>query len=180
MCIEIFRNPGKAFGEAAKRRKMSRTALVLLESALMTAVAMAIITSRVALAPWVFALVIAIGIIGGYVIKIVSTTLGARGGFFEGMTAISYAFAPLSAALLLIAVLALLPVFGVLIGIVASVILFAFGLSVLYRGVKEMFRTDMITALVAVSILALAFVIALQFSFSLNLLLSAGRLIPAV
>ncbi len=180
MCLEIFRDTGKAFSNAAKRKSMQKTGQVLVESGVMATAAIVILTSKLTLAPWIFALVICLGIVAGFVIKIIANALGAKGGFFEGLTAISYALAPLTLATLLIAVLAWLPVLGIILGLLASLILFAFGLAVLYRGVKEMFRTDMITAFVAVSVLALAFIIAMQFSLSLNVLLSAGSLLPGV
>ncbi len=180
MCLEIFRDAGKAFSNAAKRKSMQKTALVLVESAVMAAAAITIITSKLTLAPWIFALVIGVGIVAGFVIKTIANALGSKGGFFEGLTAISYALAPITLAILLIAVLAWLPVLGIILGLLASLILFAFGLAVLYRGVKEMFRTDMITAFVVVSVFAMAFIIAMQFSLSLNLLLSAGSLLPGV
>ena len=188
MCLEIFRDAGKAFTQAAKRRKMGNTALVLVESAIMAAVAVLVITAKASSVLQaavlgfglnVFALVILIGIIGGFVIKVVCNALGAKGGFFEGLTALSYAFAPISAGLLIASVLTLIPL-GIALGAIALAILIGLGLAVLYRGVKEMFRTDMITAFVAVSITTLAFIIALYASVGLNLLVNLGRLLPGI
>jgi hypothetical protein len=185
MCLDIFRDPGKALANAAKKKNMQKTWLVLAESSVMAALAMAIIslpkTGSIAASGMlvlnVFILIVAVAIIGGYVLKIVANTLGFKGGFFEGLSAVSYSFIPIGAGILATSVLSWLPL-GIAIGAIILSVAFAMGVAIFYRGVKEMFRMDMITSFVAVSIITLAFVIGLYASLGLNTLANFGRLVP--
>lgn len=177
MCLDIFRDPGKAFSSAAKGKSMAKTGQVLVLDALIVAASLTILTWNAVMAPWIFALVIGIGIVGGYVLSIISGALGTKGGFFEGFTSIAYALAPMAVGILLIALFAHLPGVGTIIGYIAVMIMFSLGLSVLYRGVKDLYRSDMITAFVAVFIFGVSFVIAVQLSLSLGTLTSLGGLI---
>ena len=188
MGAEIFRDAGKAFSLAAKQRKMSRSFAVLAGSGAIAAVAMLVVTSRAAgilgsavigFSVNVFALVIVTGIIWGFILKVVCGALGAKGGFFEGLTAVAYAMLPATAGILIASVLTLAPL-GIAFGAVALAILLSLGIAVLYRGVKDLFKTDMITAFVAVSIMTLSFLIAIYASAGLNLLVNVGRLLPAI
>jgi len=173
MCLLVFKDAGRAFAEASKKKSMFKTAQSLVAAAILAAVAVFAITEKMLLVPWVFALVLAVGILGGYIIGIIMNTLGFKGAFFEGLTAISYALLPLSAGALIAALLSLLPALGVAFGAIAVIVMFSLGFSVLYRGIKEMFRCDMLTSFVAVSILTLAFIIGLYTTLGLNTLAAA-------
>ncbi len=183
MCLDIFRNPGKALAAAAKKKDMKKTAIILVESAIMAAAAMVVISignagaALAVLAGNVLFLVIAVGIIGGYALKIAANALGLKGGFYEGLTAISYAFVPVAAGILIATVLSRIPL-GIVAGAIALALMFSMGVAILYRGIREMFKTDMITSFVCVSIITLAFVIGLYASLGLNMLVNVGRLLP--
>lgn len=182
MCIEIFRDPGAALGRAAKGRDMKKTALVLVEAAVMAAAAMIIVSAKASgiigapvltLAANVVALVIGAGVLGGFVLRVVANALGLKGAFFDGVTALAYAFIPISAGLLIASLLALVPL-GIFFGLIALAILFALGIAVLYRGILVLFRADMVTAFVIVTVIALSLIVAMQASLGINVLTSLG------
>jgi hypothetical protein len=185
MCIEVFRDTGKAFAAATRKKSVSRTSRTLVASALMIAVAVAILgarggnlTSGLYFALNVFVLVIGTGIIGGYIIRIIANALGAKGGFYEGFTALSYALAPMTAGILIAAILTMIPTIGIALGVIAVIVLFALGIAVLYRGIKEMFRTDIFTSFVTVSILTISLIIGIYATLGLNILASMSRMVP--
>ncbi|MFH0869023.1 MAG: YIP1 family protein [archaeon] len=88
--------------------------------------------------------------------KLVVRALGGKGDFLHGLTISSYTMAAPSVGLLVTAIFFAVPYIGPIIGFIAMALGFALGISTLYRAIKELFVTDMITALVAVGVLTLA------------------------
>lgn len=187
MCLDILRNPSAAIINA-KRSKDSRKAWVVLIEASLIFVLSAAVTvlkqagidqlnyAAVGLSlGTIFLFMIVLGIIFGYIITLIATTLGGTGRYNEGLTVISYSLVPISAAALVSSVLSIAPV-GAAFAIVAVALGLAASMSILYRSTKEMFKTDMITAFVAVSVLILVVILTSSTSFgfaSLTNLLSA-------
>jgi hypothetical protein len=184
MCIAILKNPVAAI-VAAKKKNMNRTWLVTIETAVifaLAAVALLLLNfgfasplSGALSAASVFAFIFVASLLLGFMIKIIVTTLGGRGGYYEGLTCISYTLLPISIALLISSLVSVLPG-GILLSAISIAIGFAQGVSMFYRSVKELFATDMITALVAVSILIVVLFAAAYVSFGLTTLARIGTL----
>jgi Yip1 domain len=178
MCLNIFTDPGKAFAQAAKRKSMPRTIGTLVVGSAIASAALTIMSLNISLAPWIFALVIGMGIITGFVVKVIANALGTKGGFYEGLTAIAYSTVPIATGIFLMAALNRLPVAGLILGYIVAMVMFGLGFAVLYRGIRDLFKTDMITAFVIVFIFGLTFLAATQFFVSLNMLMGLGGLVP--
>ena len=189
MCTDVFRDPAKALMDAKKRQSMNRTWLALGEASVLLAIASALLAFRAAnfssfgmqlaaiSALSIFIAVFIFSAILGYIVKIIVTILGGSGKYFEGLTAVSYAFLPMSASLLVAAIFALVPQ-GIMISVIATAIGFAYGISILFRGIKELFKTDLLTAFVAVFILIAVLLIAASVSFGLTALMRLSTVIP--
>jgi hypothetical protein len=189
MCIEILKNPVAAIIRAKKKNtKETWTALVCASVLFAIATGVAVLRSggfsQVALPiaavtmVSVFVVVLIISIVLGYILKIIVTTLGGSGKYHEGLTIISYSILPISAALLVAVILTMVPAVGVLLSVIVLAAGFATGLSLLYRGIKELFKTDMVVALIAVSVLILVLFVSLSASFGLSTLMQLGRIVP--
>ncbi|HLC67822.1 MAG TPA: Yip1 family protein [archaeon] len=183
MCLDILRNAPAAIANAKKQKKMGKTAAVLGESAVLFAAAAGVIIAGSGLysallissVVSVLVTVIVAGLLLGLIIHIAASTLGGKGKYFEGLTAVTYALLPISAAMLISAVLTLLPFTSGLQLIVIAVGI-AYGFAILYRGIKELYSTDMVTSLVAVSVSILALLMAVYASVGLSLLTRVAAL----
>ncbi len=177
MCLKILKSPVAAIAEAKKKRDINKTIITLLEFSAVFGLAASLITTRAAFSTALFAgsflnsmsIFVILAVFLGLVVSIAAVNLGGKGEYYEGFTAVTYAFAPLSAGLLAISVLGYLPAIGSLISFFVMFPVLAAALSVLYRAVKELYKTDMITSFATVSITLTVLVIATLFFSSLAL-----------
>ena len=112
------------------------------------------------------------GLFFGLLTKLVVNTLGGKGDYVEGLTTIAYCMAAPAVALLVTAIFFLVPTLGLLIGFFALSLGLSLGFATLYRSVKELFATDMVTALVAVGILTM--IVVTTFAFLMPMLGLSG------
>ncbi len=184
MCLDIIRNPSKALADAKKKNSMGKTLTVLLEASILMGLAAGVLAAKAGLfdTTLVLSSIIAVflaSVIGillfGLIIYITATTLGGRGKYFEGLTSTAYALLPISAGMFIISLLAWVP-FALGLQIIVLAVTLALGISILHRGIKELYKTDMVTSFVTVSIAAFVLLVALYFSLALSLLnrLAAG------
>ena len=96
----------------------------------------------------------------GVLVRIVMTTLGGRGNYFEGLTSVVYLEFPISIAVLLTGLLSVTSINGLVISLILSIVLFLIGIATFYRSIKEFFSVDIITAWIGVSILIMGIVAA--------------------
>lgn len=177
MCWDILTNPGSALEKAKKSKNRQKAWIALIEASILFGLTAAVISFSVfndaLISASAFAgtlvLSIVVGIILGWIISITTTTLGGKGTFQEGLVAISYSILFFGCGFFVASILSLLPIIGQAIGAVVLLATAAVGMASLYRGIKEMFRTDMITAFVVVSIIILAVFIAIWGVLGLNL-----------
>lgn len=183
MCLNILRNPTKAIMDAKKRNSGKKALVVLIENSVIFAIAAGLLVAKTGFPLLVGSVITGflMALIGmvllGLVLHITTTTLGGKGKHHEGLTAVAYAFTPFSVGLLVISLLAWIP-FTIGVQIVVLALAFALGISVLYRGIKELYRTDMLTSFVSISIAILAILISIYLSAGLALMsrLAAGVL----
>ncbi len=177
MCIDILRNPVKSLTDAKKKRSMNKTILVLIEVSVIFAAATGVLVAKAGLfgilllasAAAIFLVALVGMLLLGLVVHIITATLGGKGRYFEGLTTVTYSMVPLSAGVLIVSLLAWVPLTtGIQIIVIA--LTFALGLSVLFRGIKELYSIDMVTSYVAVSVAVMAILIAVYASLGLSLL----------
>lgn len=185
MCLDILRNPAKSIAAAKSKRNMNHTLKVLLETCVIFGLAAGVIVAKTGLFDILLAgsiltvfLMTLIGILLlGLVVHVTASTLGGKGKYFEGLTAVAYSMLPLSIGFFVVSLLAWAP-FTIGIQIIVIALTFALGISMLHRAIKELYRTDMITASIAVFISVLAIFLAVYVSVGLSLLnrLAAGMI----
>ncbi|KHO47655.1 MAG: hypothetical protein QT00_C0002G0315 [archaeon GW2011_AR5] len=181
MCLDILRNPTKAI-LAAKKPNPKKAMMALLESSVIFAIAAGILVAKTVPAfvagsviTTFFMALMAI-VLFSLVVYITTTTLGGRGKYIEGLTATAYSAVPVSAGLLVVALLAWMP-FVIGVQIVVLALTLALGISMLHRGIKELYRVDMVTSFISVAISVFVILLAVYASVGISLL---GRLASGV
>lgn len=168
--MEIVKNPVSALMKAKKSKNMNYTITTLVIAAILFALSSVIvlfnvlgITAALAVATFitVFLSVIVVGLLFGLLLHIITKTLGGKGDYFEGLTTITYALIAPSIGFLITAILMFVPWIGTPIGVIVLALTLAHGISLLYRGVKELYKVDMVTSLVVISVLIMTIVFAM-------------------
>ena len=162
---ELLTNPISPIKKARKKKNLIEVMNVLVLSSIITALSIGIVVLKLysspltglelyisaAVAAVVFMIVFFMLSLFGFIIKIIAVNLGGRGKYLEGLTCIAYASIAPSIGILISSLMLYVP-FNIIISAVIVAVTTALGLSTLYRSVKELFRMDMITTLVTVSI----------------------------
>jgi len=106
MSFELIRNPGSSLARARKSRNMSKSVNVLLTSSFLLSVALVFAVFRVSalsatplmivsLGAVAFFMTILLAMVFGWTTQIIATTVGGKGRYYEGFTAVAYSiFAP--------------------------------------------------------------------------------------
>lgn len=177
MCLDILKDPAKALVAARKKGDMKKTVIALVESSVIFAVASVIITSGAGVSSdiifasmfLVFVTVWVVTFLLGLIIHITAYTLTSKGKYYDGLTPVAYGMLHISVGFVAAAVLSLFP-FSTGVQIIVLALMLASGISTIYRGIKELYRTDMVTALVVVSIATLVIFMAVYASMGLAIL----------
>jgi hypothetical protein len=178
MCFDVLKNPVKAIENAKKKRTMGKTVGLMIVTAIVFGISVLILLAKtlafttvigVGAFIGVFLLTLVFTLLFGLIIQIAAVTLGGKGEYYEGLTSITYALWPISIGFLIAVIIALIPYASVISGIILAV-LFALGISTLYRSIKELFKIDMITSFVVVSIVILALFVGIYTIFGLGAL----------
>ncbi|MBI4175785.1 MAG: YIP1 family protein [Candidatus Aenigmarchaeota archaeon] len=159
-----------------KQKNLGKSVLYLLIASILSAIGSAIMTPRFfstalgtlgqfrsipnlglpgagAVAIGVFFIVFVGGLFYGWLARLAFTTLGGKGGYFEGLTAVAIPAKLMSIGFLIAAIFTYVPAIG---GVVAFLALLIFGVlayAMLIRASKELFSVDMVTAFVGVTVL---------------------------
>ncbi|MEM5801933.1 MAG: YIP1 family protein [Candidatus Aenigmatarchaeota archaeon] len=174
---EILINPVSALAKAKRERNLNKTLIVLLVDWVIFALA-ALVVSRLLstlatrgasflLAPIVFFLGFLGSLFFALLTQILFDILGGKGKYFEALTPLAYSKFALSLGVFLASLFSMLPFIGLLLSLVVLSLFGAMGISIFYRGIKEMFGIDMITTWVGIGLLVLVLV----FSFYASVML---------
>jgi len=179
--MKILLAPDKAILEAKKQRNLTKSIIVLLISSLLflaTTVVYYWSTNKLGdllkpdfpVAIYAFIVPFVGSLFLGIVLVLIINTLGGNGVYFDGLTSLSYSLLPLSIGIfLLITINSLtMTITDMNINMITGLIAFAIGtfftaesVAIMYRTIKELFETDMITAFVGAAVLSAAIVIPL-------------------
>ena len=146
---------------------MLNTVLFLVASSLIFAIAAVINISNlsvfssvmgfdsVSLAISVFGIVFTGGLFMGWLVTLAANILGAKGGFFEGLTSVTFPLVYLSFGFLLSAVLSLIqnPVATMLLSFASVMIFGVISYTTMFRAIKEFFGVDLLTSFVIVTVI---------------------------
>jgi len=180
---DILINPELAIKQAKKEKCMTTTFVVLLFEWFLIALGLFLLLHRLNASAMLFFLGVVGTVFAGFLVQMVFTVLGGKGGYYEGVTSVVYSLLPMSASVVLSSIFITLPVFGVLLSFVVTVLFVLLGMTILYRAVKELFSTDMITAMVGIGILVGGITIALYAAFAMYAITTpnlASYFIPAI
>jgi hypothetical protein len=163
MCFETMKelliNPTSAILKAKKGKNLNSTLKVLLVELILIGLAVFILTTNVAtLSNPLFAVFavfssLAFLLFYGFLIQRTLTLLGGKGKYFEGLTSVVYASFPIVSGLLISSILILIHPIGAIFSMMILLISAISGIATLYRGVKEFFSVEIITAWIGISIL---------------------------
>ncbi|MFH0836563.1 MAG: YIP1 family protein [Candidatus Aenigmatarchaeota archaeon] len=168
-----LRKPAEAILETKKKKNMGKTIGYLVLSAVLLAIAAAIASAKtglllgmietgpLVLAVGMFLLVVVGAFVVGWIVTLIATILGGKGDQYEGLTSVTNALFVPSIGALVAVLVSFVPYVGLPLIFLVLAISISIGLASLYRSVKELFSTDMITAFVVVSVLSLALILAL-------------------
>jgi len=159
--------PGEMISKAAKKRDIVNSVLVLLVASILFAVGSALSMTQAqallsavpfdagTIAVSVFFIVLIGGLFFGWVVALTVKALAGKGGFFEGLTSVAYSMLYLSKGMFLAAIFTLIPNAAVtaVLSFAAIIIFGVLGYATLFRGIKELFGTDLLTAFIAVSVI---------------------------
>ncbi|HDD56988.1 MAG: hypothetical protein DRN09_00580 [Thermoplasmata archaeon] len=184
--VEAFWKPQEDIEEVKKEGNLSTPIIYLLIAGILTAISLAIlsysvggtISSETKLAQLLsnpgiaaaggFLIVFVGGLLGGLYYMLVMRALKTESDYFAGVATIAHTAMPASLGFLILSVLSLIPMVGITIGVVISLIFFALSAGTLYNATREFFETDMVTALVGVSAFALSMIVVIYlFTFSM-------------
>ncbi len=159
--------PAEVILESKKKKDLRSAVVHLLLSSLLMALAGSIASAKLSVQTsmivgvGMFLIVLIGSLVIGWLVQLITTTLGGRGGYREGLTTITNALVVPSIGAVAAAVFSYVPYVGLLLVFLTLAVSLSIGIAVFYRSIKELFSTDMITAFVVVSILAIALIIAL-------------------
>ena len=177
MCIDILRNPVKSLAIAKKSKNMNKTMLALVESSVLFALAAGILVARTSLLTElllmstvaVFLVMLIGSLLMGLVVHISASTLTSRGKYFDGLTSVVYGMLPISLGFFLTSLVSFIP-FSIGLQIIILAITLAVGISTVYRGIKELYSTDMVTSFIVVSVAILVIFVAVYASAGITIL----------
>ncbi len=181
MCLEIIKYPAKAIEKAKKSKNMNKTLTVLIEAAVIFGIAAAIVVAKLPLTTGLLAaaaaasfisgllLVIVAALFLGLVLHTVAGILGGKGEYYNALTTVTFALTGPVLGILIAALLSFIPVIGVVVGFIVLALTIAHGISVLYKGTKDLYGIDMVTTLVIISVMTLAIIGAVWLAAVMNI-----------
>lgn len=186
MCLEVLKNPVQAIAAAKKTKNRKHTILTTIAGSVLFGIAtllMAFHTQTAAAGNFLLPFEIGLGftflmvifmLIGALFLSTATKILGGKGSVYEGLTVFSFSMLPIAVGAVVLAISTFLLIFTVL-GALIFTLLFVVGIATLYRGVKELYSVDMVTAMVSISILLLSLFI---FLYALVLAVSISGGMP--
>jgi len=182
--LKLFYAPNEAILDAKKRRSFVKTIIILLISSVLflattivfyqsTKIPLGtLVDLKFPIAVYAFIIPFLGSLFLGLVLVIVLNTLGGNGDYFDGLTTLSYSLLPFFIGVFLSITINLLPnLLNIIttdmnIMIIKGLIVLAIGtfftaesIAIMYRAIKELFETDMITAFVGATVLSAAIAI---------------------
>lgn len=169
----------EAFREAKKERAIGKSIIVLIIAAVIAAIAAALLIQQLERLPipgefpaelrpaetwtWLFLVFLAVavfGFFGGLLVKTAMTGLGYKTGYFEGLTVLAYPLLPFSVGLLIAVALNFIPIVGVVIAFFLLALFVVIACTAFFRGVKELFGSDYLAAIITVMVVWAAIYVA--------------------
>lgn len=170
---QLLTNPVSAINDAKRSIKQDKVLTVLISEWVLFGLAFAIALQNFGMSAALrvgFAVAVAgavFTLFGGFLIQIVFTVLGGKGNYWTGLTTSVYENFPLAVGVFLASLLFRVPFIGVFLGALILIVMAITALSIFFRAIKELFRVDIITAWIGISILLLAFFVAIYTSMIL-------------
>jgi len=178
---QLLKSPLDAINRAKREKNIGKTIWILILTWVLIGVSFLIVSMRmfsplisVGVGITFFLLGVLCSVFCGYIIVVIMNVLGGKGRYFEGLTVMTYSSFPISLGIFITALLTLIhPMLGV-IGFIIIAVKTALSLSIYFRSVKVLFRTDMLTSFIGFLIILYVFMI----SIYLTVLMSSSIASP--
>ncbi len=164
---ELLTNPPAAISRAKREKDINKVLSFLLAEAILVSLAVMIASSvfgqtvaGTTTASAAFFVVLVGMLFLAFIIKIVMVTLGGKGKYREGLTAVVYGEFAIALGIFISSILLYLPMLGFVLAFFVLTVSVALGISTFYRAVKELFNVDMITTWVGIGLTVAGFIIA--------------------
>ena len=148
---KLITNPLSVLKQTKKEKKLSKTVVVLLVECILIGLGTLLLWKSPMLSLTIAYVGLLWMIFFGFIVQIIFTVLGGKGGYFEGLTTLVYSKFPVAVAVLVAGIFGLLP------QSIATLLIFVFGtiflslsLGMMFSCVKEFFGVDSATALICV------------------------------
>ena len=199
--LRLFTRPGDIVKEIKKKKSIGNSIGVLALAGVLFAIAAVLGTTKlISFVPGnelltglggmglgiaavsAFLMVFIGGLFIGWILKLAMSTLGTKGGYFEGLSSVAYPLMILAVSNLGSVIVTYIPYIGGLLAFLITIILTVMAFALTYRLIKELFVTDMVTAFLGVLIVWAAAVAAGLYGSAAFGLGMIGKLpiIPAV
>lgn len=185
MCLDVIKNPVKALERAKKERNMTKAVITTVVASVIFAIGVALtsvmtlpIATTTGFAGIFFLFALIAILFSGLITELSANVLGGKGQFFEGLTVTANAGILLSIGFLISSIFSLVP-YGIVVSVIAFGVFFALSIATLFRGIKEMFKTDMMTSFLTFIVLMVTLLVAMYFGGGTGLI-NMGSLLSVV
>ncbi len=166
---ELLVSPSIAIRNGKREKDIIKTLEILIVTWFLFAISALLVATKVLptfTAVGMFLLILFLGIVCsafcGYLITVITNTLGGKGKYYGGLTTITYSSFPLSIGSLITAFLSLIhPALSAVLGFILIAVTAALSFSIYFRSIKEFFATDMITTFISFIITVYVFAVAI-------------------
>jgi len=174
--VEILKTPLTAIKKAKREKNINKTVGILVVTWILFGISFFILAIKtytplvsLGISMSIFLSGLLCNLFCGYLTTVVINVLGGRGKYYEGLTAVTYTFYPISIGVIITALLSLVHPALSIIGFIVIAVKAALGFSIYFRSVKEFFNTSMLIALITFLILIYVVVVAMYVTILFNI-----------
>ena len=172
---QLLKSPLVAINNAKREKDIGKTIWILILTWVLVGLSFLLVSMRmlsplmsVGIGVTFFLLGILCSVFCSYIIVIIMNVLGGRGKYFEGLTVMTYSSFPISLGIFITALLTSIhPILGT-IGFIIIAVKTALSLSIYFRSVKVLFRTDMLTTFIGFLIVLYVFMISIYLTIIMS------------
>ena len=157
----LLQKPTAAIAKNKNPKEMRQTIEILLISTGLIGLAVFIAAGilplqiRLATGVFVFSLSTLGTVLYAFLLQTVMTNLGGKGKYYHALTAITFAKFPMAVGVLAASILFNFSIAGIMLAAIVLLVALAMGASTLFRGVKDFFGVDIVTAWLGIGIIVL-------------------------
>ena len=163
---EFLINPSVAIAKAKKKRDINKVSLLLVLEWFIISLSILLAFSfrssflySLSIAVMFFFVGIPLTLFLALLLKIVVTTLGGKGRYYEALASITYGMLSLSLGIFVSSILFNIPFLGILLGLLTLIASACLTIATFYRAVKELFSLEIFTAWIGIGLVMTGIII---------------------